>query len=74
MRSCIRKGNRLGIVKKGLAFLEAAKLSYPAIRTTDVRYDQVGEYAHRLADFMRRKEAIVHRMVDLSSERKEYFI
>ncbi|PLS16122.1 IS110 family transposase [Bacillus sp. M6-12] len=57
---------------KGIALLEAAKESYPAISKEDVRCEQVREYAKRIAELRDKKEQLVKQMVELSTERIEY--
>lgn len=57
---------------KGMALLEAAKNSYPAIMREDVRCKQVRDYAKRIADLKEKKAQLVEEMVDLSKERTEY--
>ncbi|WP_338751673.1 IS110 family transposase [Bacillus sp. FJAT-52991] len=57
---------------KGLALLEAAKDSYPAISKEDVRCEQVRDYAKRISDLKEKKEGLVKQMVELSKERTEY--
>jgi transposase len=59
---------------KGIALLEAAKDSYPAISKDDVRCNQVREYAKRIADLKEKKEQLVKQMVGLSKERTEFKI
>ncbi|AJS59365.1 IS110 family transposase [Paenibacillus sp. IHBB 10380] len=58
--------------EKGMALLEAAKNSYPAISKDDVRCEQVRDYAKRMAHLKGKKEALVKKMVELSRERTEY--
>ncbi|MGE7926090.1 IS110 family transposase [Viridibacillus arvi] len=58
--------------QKGIALLEAAKDSYPAISKEDVRCEQVRDYAKRIADLKEKKENLVKQMVELSKNRKEY--
>ncbi|KOO46725.1 IS110 family RNA-guided transposase [Viridibacillus arvi] len=60
--------------QKGIALLEAAKDSYPAISKEDVRCEQVRDYAKRIADLKEKKENLVKQMVELSRNRKEYQI
>ena len=59
---------------KAIELLAAAKNSYPAIKCTDVRCDQVRDYAARIADLKDKKEALVKQMIELSKERKEYIV
>lgn len=58
--------------EKGIALLEAAKISYPAISRNDVRCDQIKDYASRIADLKEKKEQLVKHMVERSKERLEY--
>lgn len=58
--------------KKAVVLLKAAENSYPAIEPTDIRCDQVRDYARRIADLMEKKDQLVKQMVELSKERKEY--
>lgn len=58
--------------EKGLALMEAAKDSYPAISKDDVRCNQVRDYASRIADLKEKKEQLVKQMSELSKERIEY--
>ncbi|MGC4379455.1 IS110 family transposase [Fictibacillus sp. Mic-4] len=58
--------------EKGIALLEAAKTSYPAISKEDIRCEQVKDYANRIADLKEKKEKLVKQMVELSKERLEY--
>lgn len=60
--------------EKGIALLEAAKSSYPAISSEDVRCDQVKDYASRIADLKEKKEQLVKQMVELSNDRIEYHV
>jgi transposase len=60
--------------KKAIALLEAAQNSYPAIRSTDVRCEQVRDYANRIAELKDKKEALVQQMITLSKDRKEYIV
>jgi transposase len=57
---------------KGIALLEAAKDSYPAISKEDVRCEQVRDYAKRITDLKERKKQLIKQMVELSEERVEY--
>ena len=57
---------------KGLALMEAAKDSYPAISKDDVRCEQVRDYARRIMDMKEKKEQLVKQMGELSKERIEY--
>lgn len=59
---------------KAIELIDAAKNSYPAIKSTDVRCTQVRDYATRIADLKDKKEALVKQMIELSKERKEYII
>lgn len=59
---------------KGIALLEAAEDSYPAISKDDVRCNQVREYAKRIADLKEKKEQLVRQMVRLSKEKTEFKI
>lgn len=58
--------------EKAIVLLEAAKESYPAISSTDIRCEQVKDYAKRIADLKEKKEQLVKQMVELSEERSEY--
>ncbi|WP_316397451.1 IS110 family transposase [Metabacillus litoralis] len=58
--------------EKGIALLEAAKSSYPAILKTDVRCKQARDYASRIADLKDKKEQLVKQMAELSKDRIEY--
>lgn len=60
--------------KKAIELIEAAQNSYPAIKPTDVRCDQVKDYAIRIAELKEKKEALVHQMTELSKERQEYHV
>ncbi|WP_165820826.1 IS110 family RNA-guided transposase [Pueribacillus theae] len=60
--------------EKGMALLEAAKDSYPAISKDDVRCEQVRDFANRIASLKEKKEQLVQQMVELSEERTEYQI
>nr|WP_263862438.1 hypothetical protein [Peribacillus tepidiphilus] len=44
---------------KGIALLEAAKESYPAILKDDIRCEQVRDYAKRIADLKEKKEQLI---------------
>ena len=59
---------------KAIALIEAAENSYPAIKSSDVRCDQVRDYAARIADLQDKKDLLVKQMVELSQERKEYLV
>lgn len=56
---------------KAILLLEAAEHSYPAIEATDIRCEQVRDYAKRIAELMEKKEELVKRMVTMSEGRKE---
>lgn len=43
--------------EKGIVLLEAAKTSYPAISKTDVRCEQVQDYASSIADLKEKKNS-----------------
>ncbi|WP_303985334.1 IS110 family transposase [Niallia circulans] len=58
--------------KKASVLLEAAENSYPAIEPTDVRCDQVRDYAGCMANLIEKKEKLVKQMVAMSEGRKEY--
>lgn len=58
--------------KKAIVLLEVAENSYPAITTTDIRCDQVRDYARRITDLMEKKEQLVKQMAKLSEDKKEY--
>lgn len=60
--------------KKAIELLEAAENSYPAIKPTDIRCEQVKDYAARIADLKEKKDALVKQMVELSKERQEYHV
>jgi transposase len=60
--------------EKGMALLEAASQSYPAIKRNDIRCEQVRDYAKRIANLKEKKEQLVQQMVVLSKERREYQI
>jgi len=60
--------------KKAIVLLEAAENSYPAIEPTDIRCDQVRDYARRIADLLEKKEQLVKQMVEMSKGRKEYTV
>jgi transposase len=60
--------------EKGMALLEAASQSYPAIKRNDIRCEQVRDYAKRMANLKEKKEQLVQQMVVLSKERREYQI
>nr|WP_144509105.1 IS110 family transposase [Bacillus mycoides] len=62
------------VEEKGIALLEAAKTSYPAISRKDVRCEQVKDYASRITDLKEKKAQLVKQMVDLSNERTEYHV
>jgi transposase len=55
--------------EKGMALLEAASQSYPAIKRNDIRCEQVRDYAKRMANLKEKKEQLVQQMVVLSKER-----
>lgn len=58
--------------EKAIVLLDAAKESYPAISPTDIRCEQVKDYAKRIAELKEKKEQLVKQMVDLSKERPEF--
>lgn len=58
--------------KKAIVLLEAAENSYPAITPTDIRCDQVRDYARRITDLMEKKEQLVKQMAELSEDKREY--
>ncbi|MGG4492332.1 IS110 family transposase [Metabacillus idriensis] len=60
--------------KKAIVLLEAAGNSYPAIGPTDIRCDQVRDYARRIAGLLEKKAELVKQMVALSEGRKEYIV
>ncbi|HWK22932.1 IS110 family transposase [Ureibacillus composti] len=60
--------------KKAITLLETAENSYPAIKATDVRCDQVRDYAARISALKEKKEALIKLMAELSKERKEYLV
>ena len=60
--------------KKAIELVEAAENSYPAIKPTDVRCDQIRDYATRVAELKDKKEGLVQQMVELSREKREYII
>lgn len=57
---------------KAEVLLEAAQNSYPAIKASDIRCDQIRDYAARIMDLVEKKDFIVKQMVKMSEERKEY--
>lgn len=58
--------------EKAIVLLEAAKESYPAISTKDIRCEQVKDYAKRIADLKEKKESLVKQMVTISEDRPEF--
>ncbi len=58
--------------KKATVLLEVAENSYPAIDPSDIRCDQVRDYARRMADLVEKKDKLVKQMTAMSEERKEY--
>lgn len=60
--------------KKAIELIEVAQNSYPAIKPTDVRCDQVKDYAICIAELKEKKEALVQQMTELSKERQEYHV
>jgi len=60
--------------KKAIVLLEAAEHSYPAIEATDIRCEQVRDYARRIAELMEKKENLVKQMTAMSEGRKEYLV
>ncbi|KGA97510.1 transposase [Alkalihalobacillus alcalophilus ATCC 27647 = CGMCC 1.3604] len=58
--------------KKAVILLKVAKNSYPAIEPTDIRCDQVRDYARRIADLIEKKDQLVKQMVAMSEGKKEY--
>jgi len=58
--------------EKAMILLDAAKESYPAIFPTDVRCEQIKDYAKRIADLKEKKELLVKQMVDRSNHRPEF--
>lgn len=60
--------------KKAQELLLVAKNSYPAIEASDIRCEQVRDYASRIADLRDKREEIIAKMVTLSVGRKEYRI
>ncbi|MBW3492081.1 IS110 family transposase [Bacillus sp. FDAARGOS_1420] len=62
------------VEEKGIALLEAAKTSYPAISRKDVRCEQVKDYASRITGLKEKKAQLVKLMVELSNERTEYHV
>ncbi|MEQ6358070.1 transposase, partial [Lysinibacillus sp. M3] len=59
---------------KAITLLEAAENSYPAIKPTDIRCDQVRDYAARITDLLEKKDTLLKQMVELSEGRKEYLV
>lgn len=60
MKNNTRKKLSLGRAeKKAVQLLEAAKNSYPAIETNDIRCVQVRDYARHLSDLLEKKEELV---------------
>ena len=57
--------------KKAIELVKAAENSYPAIKPTDVRCDQIRDYATRIAELKDKKEGLVQQMVELSREKRE---
>lgn len=57
---------------KAVILLEAAQTSYPAIKATDIRCNQIRDYAARILDLVEKKESLVKQMVEMSEEHKEY--
>ncbi|MFB5285442.1 IS110 family transposase [Peribacillus sp. Hz7] len=73
LRTSTRQNLSLARVEqKGVALLEAAHNSYPAISKDDVRCEQVREYARRIAELKTKKELLVRQMVELSKNQQEY--
>ncbi|MGL4819919.1 MAG: IS110 family transposase [Bacilli bacterium] len=60
--------------KKAIQLLEAAKKSYPAIEPTDIRCEQVRDYARRIADLVEKKDQLVKQMMALSEGKREYHV
>ncbi|WP_080845490.1 IS110 family transposase [Cytobacillus gottheilii] len=60
--------------KKAIVLLEAAQHSYPAIESSDIRCEQVRDYARRIADLKDKKEQLIRQMAELSMKRKEFKI
>ena len=58
--------------EKAVLLLEAARNSYPAIKETDIRCDQIRDYASRISDLVEKKELLVKQMTKMSQERNEY--
>ena len=58
--------------QKAVLLLEAAENAYPAIEPTDIRCEQVKDYALRMIELKEKKEQLVAQMVVLSVDRKEY--
>ncbi|MER2192612.1 MAG: IS110 family transposase [Solibacillus sp.] len=75
LKNNTRKNLSLGRAeKKAVLLLEAAENSYPAIEPTDIRCDQVRDYARRIMELMEKKEELVKQMVAMSEARKEYLV
>ena len=58
--------------EKAEVLLEAARNSYPAIQETDIRCEQIRDYAARMMDLMEKKDALIKQMVAMSKERLDY--
>ena len=57
---------------KAEVLLKAAQNSYPAIQETDIRCEQIRDYAARMMDLMEKKDALIKQMVAMSKERLDY--
>lgn len=64
--SMAQAGDKVKLLK------EKASNTYSAISTTDVRCQQLKNYAKRVYELRVQKKALVHQMVELSANRSEY--
>ncbi|GAE48046.1 mobile element protein [Mesobacillus boroniphilus JCM 21738] len=60
--------------KKALQLLEAARISYPAVSSSDVLCEQLKSYARRYQELLSSKERCIDDMVRLAQNRIEYHI
>lgn len=60
--------------KLAVQLLQLAEDSYPAVSVTDMRCDQVRDYADRMNALTRKKAEIIKNMTALSQERNEFHI
>lgn len=58
--------------KIAVQLLELAKESYPAIKHTDIRCDQIRDYAERLSVLTKKKIGIVNKMTEMSRDRIDF--